>query len=294
MPRTGSLTLAGSGGVAWPSPCRCPLPGLVAGEVSTEEECMRRFLLPALLLAIAGAVAALAGFGSGRATSEAAGHAARRADADPAAPGVGLRTRGAWSSAPGWRRTPAPSSRRQSLQRSLLTGCPVNRGSNVRVNQNCLNLTDPDLQGRGQAQNETAIAQDSGDPRRMVVVGERLPPRRRQLLLVLLRRRRSQLAGLDAADGLHPRDGLRWRRAPVLAGRRRHVGRVGHQGQRLPVVPDVHARRRGLQQPGRVERVLRLPLDRQRRRLLELPGPARSPSSTTSPAPATRCSTSST
>ena len=32
---------------------------------------MRRFLLPALLLAIAGAVAALAGFGSGRATSEA-------------------------------------------------------------------------------------------------------------------------------------------------------------------------------------------------------------------------------
>ena len=40
------------------------------------------------------------------------------------------------------------------------TGCPANRGSNVRVNQNCLNLTDPDLQGRGQAQNETAIAQD--------------------------------------------------------------------------------------------------------------------------------------
>jgi hypothetical protein len=56
----------------------------------------------------------------------------------------------------------------QSLQRSLLTGCPVNRGSNVRLNQNCLNLTDPDLQGRGQAQNETAIAQDSNDPRRMV------------------------------------------------------------------------------------------------------------------------------
>jgi hypothetical protein len=33
-------------------------------------------------------------------------------------------------------------------------------GSNVKVNQNCLNLTDPSLQGRGQAQNETAIAQD--------------------------------------------------------------------------------------------------------------------------------------
>ena len=47
-------------------------------------------------------------------------------------------------------------------------GCPANRGSNVRVNQNCLNLTDPDLQGRGQAQNETAIAQDPNDSTRIV------------------------------------------------------------------------------------------------------------------------------
>ncbi len=39
-------------------------------------------------------------------------------------------------------------------------GCPQNRGGNIKVNQNCLNLTDPDLQGRGQANNETAIAQD--------------------------------------------------------------------------------------------------------------------------------------
>jgi hypothetical protein len=48
------------------------------------------------------------------------------------------------------------------------TGCPANRGANVRVNQNCLNLTDPDLQGRGQAQNETAIAQDPNNPSRIV------------------------------------------------------------------------------------------------------------------------------
>ena len=40
----------------------------------------------------------------------------------------------------------------------------MNRGANVRVNQNCLNLSDPDLQGRGQAQNETSIAQDPNDP----------------------------------------------------------------------------------------------------------------------------------
>jgi hypothetical protein len=48
------------------------------------------------------------------------------------------------------------------------TGCPANRGANVRVNQNCLNLSDPDLQGRGQAQNETAIAQDPNNLSRIV------------------------------------------------------------------------------------------------------------------------------
>src|SRR5918911_2581282 len=40
--------------------------------------------------------------------------------------------------------------------------------SNVKVNQNCLNLTDPDLAGRGQAQNETSIAQDPNDPNHVV------------------------------------------------------------------------------------------------------------------------------
>ena len=46
--------------------------------------------------------------------------------------------------------------------------CPRNFASNVLVNQNCLNLTDADLQGRGQAQNETAIAQNPNNPRQMV------------------------------------------------------------------------------------------------------------------------------
>ncbi len=36
--------------------------------------------------------------------------------------------------------------------------CAKRLGNNIKVNQNCLNLTDPDLQGRGQANNETAIA----------------------------------------------------------------------------------------------------------------------------------------
>ena len=36
--------------------------------------------------------------------------------------------------------------------------CPTNLSSNIKVNQNCLNLSDPDLQGRAQAQNETSTA----------------------------------------------------------------------------------------------------------------------------------------
>jgi hypothetical protein len=39
-------------------------------------------------------------------------------------------------------------------------GCPQNHGDNIKVNQNCLNITDTTLQGRGQAQNETSIAID--------------------------------------------------------------------------------------------------------------------------------------
>ena len=47
-------------------------------------------------------------------------------------------------------------------------GCPQNRGTNVKVNQNCLNLSDTTLQGRGQAQDETAIAQDPNNPNHIV------------------------------------------------------------------------------------------------------------------------------
>jgi len=46
--------------------------------------------------------------------------------------------------------------------------CPVNLSSNIKVNQNCLNISDPDLQGRAQAENETAIAQDPNNPNHIV------------------------------------------------------------------------------------------------------------------------------
>src|SRR5690348_3381336 len=46
--------------------------------------------------------------------------------------------------------------------------CSVRYGSNVKVNQNCLNLSDKDLQGRGQANSETSIAQNPFDTKLMV------------------------------------------------------------------------------------------------------------------------------
>ena len=47
-------------------------------------------------------------------------------------------------------------------------GCPVSYGDNVKVNQNCLNIADPDLQGRSQAQNETSIAIDPNNQQHLV------------------------------------------------------------------------------------------------------------------------------
>lgn len=46
--------------------------------------------------------------------------------------------------------------------------CGERIGANVKVNQNCLNLSDTDLQGRGQANNETTIAQDPYHPNHLV------------------------------------------------------------------------------------------------------------------------------
>ena len=117
--------------------------------------------------------------------------------------------------------------------------CSQTLGGNVKVNQNCLNLTDSDLQGRAQAKNETSIAQDprTADPPRGQ--RQRLPPRRRHVRRRLHRRRAAAPGRTRRSRRLHPGGDLRRRRPPVLAGRRRHVGRLGHAGQRLPVLPAV-------------------------------------------------------
>jgi len=64
--------------------------------------------------------------------------------------------------------SPNVSSRPLNYFPSSLSGCSQNRGGNIKVNQNCLNVSDPTLQGRGQAQNETAIAQDPLHPNNII------------------------------------------------------------------------------------------------------------------------------
>ena len=46
--------------------------------------------------------------------------------------------------------------------------CPASLGNDVKVNQNCLNLSDPDLQGYGQANNNPSIAVDPFNPWHLV------------------------------------------------------------------------------------------------------------------------------
>src|SRR3954452_19608116 len=126
-----------------------------------------RFAFGAVVLAVLAVVAALAAVGSGGSTpsAEATGIAAVKPIQQRLISGF---AEGALEQRAGL--SPARTQNRggQSQNHSPSNGCPVNRGANVRVNQDCLNLTDPDLQGRGQAQNETSIAQDPGNPFNLV------------------------------------------------------------------------------------------------------------------------------
>jgi hypothetical protein len=128
---------------------------------------MRRVLVPALALALLGAAAAFAGLGSGGSTSS-----ARAVPLAALKPAQQRLLSGFARSVIEERAGLAPNARtlapQAAQQKSAASGCPVNHGANIRMNQNCLNLTDPDLQGRGQAQNETAIAQNPNNPNQMI------------------------------------------------------------------------------------------------------------------------------
>jgi hypothetical protein len=55
-----------------------------------------------------------------------------------------------------------------NYQPSGQAACAETRGDNVKVNQNCQNVSDSDVAGRGQAQNETAVAIDPNNKNHVV------------------------------------------------------------------------------------------------------------------------------
>jgi hypothetical protein len=129
------------------------------------EEHMRRLVVPVLLVAVLAAAAAAVGFGTSHETARAKGLAALSPVQQRLVSGFARQVLQARS---GFAPQARPQARPSQQRSTQITGCPVDRGSNLRVNQNCLNQADPDIQGRAQAQNETAVAQDPNDPSHLV------------------------------------------------------------------------------------------------------------------------------
>jgi hypothetical protein len=55
-----------------------------------------------------------------------------------------------------------------AVQATAASGCYGNHGHNVKVNQNCSNVSDADLAGRAQAQNETWVSVNPNNPKQII------------------------------------------------------------------------------------------------------------------------------
>jgi hypothetical protein len=65
----------------------------------------------------------------------------------------------------------AAAARRQAAptaKRATAAACDGRLGNNIKVNQNCLNISDVDLNGRGQSQNETWVAVNPNNTRQLI------------------------------------------------------------------------------------------------------------------------------
>ena len=132
----------------------------------------------------------------------------------------------------------APRSRRRKSFRSAQGGaagiatyfpsgqgqCSTRLGNNVKVNQNCLNVTDPSLQGRGQANNEPAISQDPMDPSNIVASDNNYIRGDGTCGAHFSTDKRPHVGGLDRAQRLHHGPG---RTSPASTGRAVATRRVG-------------------------------------------------------------------
>jgi hypothetical protein len=122
---------------------------------------VKRYLVVLLLLSSAGALALLGGTGSSQ-------HVARAFDPTKA-PEIQDRLLDGLAD---FELKPSGdmqgSGKLSNYTASKNDGCGVKDANNVKVNQNCLNVTDSDLQGRGQAQNETSISIDPSNKQNVV------------------------------------------------------------------------------------------------------------------------------
>jgi len=130
---------------------------------------MRRFLVFAVVLAAATSLVVLAGAGTQRSAVQQA-DAARLGIDDELTDEQERLLSGfaAFELAKTGNDNPSSSQSGRTYFPRGSDACPNNQSSNIKVNQNCLNLTDPDLQGRGQAQNEEFIKVDPNNTNRIV------------------------------------------------------------------------------------------------------------------------------
>ena len=203
---------------------------------------MRRLVVPAVLVVVLAAAAAAVGLGTSHETARAKGLAALSPVQQRLVSGFARQVLQARS---GFAPQARPQARPSQQRSTQITGCPVDRGSNVRVNQDCLNLR-PTPTSRAAARRRTRppIAQDPNDPAHLVASSNDYRRGDGNCYAYYSTDGGTSWDDSTVADELHARHRVRRLRPPVLAGRRRHLGRVGHQGQRVPVVPDVQPRRR--------------------------------------------------
>ena len=146
--------------------------------------------------------------------------------------------------------------------------CSANLGNNVKVNQNCLNLTDANLQGRGQANNEPSISVDPFNSKDLVASDN------------------NYIRGDGTCGAYYSHNGGRSGSnttvptvSPAAYVLAREYWQAGGdtsvawdtRGQRLHQLPAVQPRHSSVRESRRVEHVRRVPGDPERRCLLELP-----------------------
>ena len=154
---------------------------------------MRRFVLAAVALGAVGAVTAVAAIGTGDRAAQAARGPILTPLQQHLASGTLLRALDERSAGA----APALRAQQQAGGPTANTGCPVNRGANVRVNQNCLNLSRPRPAGpRAGAERDRHRA----GPERPARISS--PPRTTTAAATATatrttRRRRAHLGGLD-------------------------------------------------------------------------------------------------